>query len=128
MNTALQQIYQAITSGNSNRQNNVQFPQLRGRSTSRKSNVSSRNQSAIRPMKQSYASALASSKIKPALIRNVNIVGNDDKIAEVRTSLLTNTAITSFGITGVKKKGKNNYTVFFSQKRRRKKDRTATRI
>lgn len=109
MNTALQQIYHAIASVNNNnfRSINFQVPQQqRGRSTSRKSNVSARVQSTIRPMKQSYASALASSKTKPELIRNINIIGDNDKITEVRSSLLTNTAITNFGIPGVKKRGR----------------------
>lgn len=40
--------------------------------------------------------------------------GNDDKVAEVRASLLANTAIVDNGIVVVKRKGKNNFTVFFS--------------
>lgn len=88
--------------------------QLRGRSSSRKSNPRSRAQSSVKPMKKTYVAALASSPTNPTLIRNINIVGNDDKVAEVRTSLLTNTAITENGITAVKCKGKNNFTVFFN--------------
>lgn len=113
-NKALQQIYQALTVAPTNRQN-VQQPsqQQRGRSLPRKSNTS-RAQPPIKIIKQSYASVLTSSNTNPTLIRNINIVGNDDKVAEVRTSLLANTAIVDNGIVAVKRKGKNNFTVFFS--------------
>lgn len=113
-NKALQQIFQTLTALPDSRQNvNLPIQQPRGRSSSRKS-IGTRNQTAVRPMKQTYAAALTSSTTNPALIRNINITADPDKISTVRASLLTNTAITENGIVAVKRKGKNNFTVFFS--------------
>lgn len=86
----------------------------RGRSTSTKSNLQTAPKPAVvKPMKQSYASALATLNTQPKLIRNINIIGSPENIAKVKASLLTDTSITENGITSVKQKGKTNFTVFF---------------
>lgn len=71
---ALQQIHEAIMSGKVKSTPSQLAPQQqRGRSLSRKSNTQSAPRpAAVRPMKQAYASALATSNTQPKLIRNIN--------------------------------------------------------